>query len=280
MNNYSDSDDSVNKNALRIYPQNDSLDDFPVLKAFQQYIDAEQNKARKRMLGLCGVFGVLIMILISVFLIILRDAHHRNQTLSDRLLDYAMKERDAGKAAVVVQQPSSDNSGLVELTKKFEALQKQLFESEKKKAQIEIEEQTKKTEEKKLEEAKAIENKNLEIERLKAQLAEQKAKAAEETQLRKAAELEAYRRKHYPELYEPVESQKRENSKEIKTEEKALEKKITAPEDVNEETAINYFLNEEDIPAGEEPVNSKNTKSYSIPVEVKGSSSTWRIPNL
>ena len=36
-------------NAVSVYGQTDGLDDFPVLKAFQQYIDSEQAKARKRM---------------------------------------------------------------------------------------------------------------------------------------------------------------------------------------------------------------------------------------
>ena len=39
-------------NAISIYGQ-EGLDDFPVLKAFQQYIDAEQSKSRKRMIMLC-----------------------------------------------------------------------------------------------------------------------------------------------------------------------------------------------------------------------------------
>ena len=36
------------RNAVSVYSQ-DAMDDFPVLKAFQQYIDAEQAKARKRL---------------------------------------------------------------------------------------------------------------------------------------------------------------------------------------------------------------------------------------
>ena len=43
-------------NAISIYGQ-EGLDDFPVLKAFQQYIDAEQSKSRKRMIMLC-IYGV------------------------------------------------------------------------------------------------------------------------------------------------------------------------------------------------------------------------------
>ena len=35
--------------------------DFPVLKAFQEYIDAEQAKARKRMVGLTAFFVSLLL---------------------------------------------------------------------------------------------------------------------------------------------------------------------------------------------------------------------------
>ena len=39
--------------AVSVYDAGNAMDDFPVLKAFQQYIDAEQAKAQKRMLFLC-----------------------------------------------------------------------------------------------------------------------------------------------------------------------------------------------------------------------------------
>ncbi len=36
-------------NPLTLVPSEGTSDEFPVLKAFQEYIDAEQTKARKRM---------------------------------------------------------------------------------------------------------------------------------------------------------------------------------------------------------------------------------------
>ena len=53
----------ADSNAISIYGQ-EGLDDFPVLKAFQQYIDAEQSKSRKRMIMLCVFFGFLMAVMI------------------------------------------------------------------------------------------------------------------------------------------------------------------------------------------------------------------------
>ena len=58
------------RNAVSVYTQ-DAMDDFPVLKAFQQYIDAEQAKARKRLLSLGIFFGILTGAIIAVFVVML-----------------------------------------------------------------------------------------------------------------------------------------------------------------------------------------------------------------
>ena len=76
--------------------------DFPVLKAFQQYIDAEQAKARKRMLGLSIFFIMLLIAVVVTFTIVMMSVINRNQALSDRLLEIALRERPAQAAPVVV----------------------------------------------------------------------------------------------------------------------------------------------------------------------------------
>ena len=48
--------DGESSNAISLFAQTANANDFPVLKAFQEYIDAEQSKARKRMLGLSIFF--------------------------------------------------------------------------------------------------------------------------------------------------------------------------------------------------------------------------------
>ena len=93
-----------NPTAVSVYQQ-DGVDDFPVLKAFQQYIDAEQAKARKRMLGLSIFFIMLLVAVVVTFTIVMMSVINRNQALSDRLLEIALRERPAQAAPVVVQQP-------------------------------------------------------------------------------------------------------------------------------------------------------------------------------
>ena len=114
--------------AVSVYSQ-DGMDDFPVLKAFQQYIDAEQAKARKRLVALGIFFGILTGAVIAVFVVMLASMSHRNQLLNDRLVEFAMKERDRPAAPVVVQPaaPQSDSTALVSaLTAKLDAMEKKL----------------------------------------------------------------------------------------------------------------------------------------------------------
>ena len=87
-------DPEIPEHAVSVYGQSDgAYEDFPVLKAFQQYIDSEQAKARKRMLLLCAFFGGLMFVVISVFVVLLISASSRNQMLNDRLVEYAMWNR-------------------------------------------------------------------------------------------------------------------------------------------------------------------------------------------
>ena len=123
-----DVEPGIPTNAVSIV--DDSAEEFPVLKAFQQYIDAEQNKARKRMLGLCVFFGCLMTLVIVVFLFLLNGVSQRNQALNDRLFEYVIKERDR-QSAVVVQQPASDQSTIF-LTAKIEEMQKKLEQAQQK----------------------------------------------------------------------------------------------------------------------------------------------------
>lgn len=102
--------------AVSVYEQSNGMNDFPVLKAFQEYIEAEQTRARKRMLGLSIFFVVLLVVVVVTFSVIMaavinRDQQSlstiatRNQELSDKLLDIALRER--GQQPVInVGQPA------------------------------------------------------------------------------------------------------------------------------------------------------------------------------
>ena len=103
--------------ALRLFEQANGMNDFPVLKAFQEYIEAEQARARKRTLGLSVFFVVLLVVVVVTFSVImaavinrdqlrLSEIATRNQALSDKLLDIALRARTpAAQPVVNVQQP-------------------------------------------------------------------------------------------------------------------------------------------------------------------------------
>ena len=96
------SENNNQQNAVSIYGQ-EGLDDFPVLKAFQQYIDAEQAKSRKRMLELSIGFACILAVVVSIFLVVLGSLSTKNQNLNDKLLEYVMKDRD--RLTAIVEQP-------------------------------------------------------------------------------------------------------------------------------------------------------------------------------
>ena len=273
-------DPDIPEHAVSVYGQSDgAYEDFPVLKAFQQYIDSEQAKARKRMLLLCAFFGGLMFVVISVFVLLLISASSRNQMLNDRLVEYAMKDRyqrpEQPSAATDRQQPSQDATAILALTAKIEDLQKRLAESQAsaeraEKAAVEAAKPKGPTPE------------ELEIARLKALLATEREKMAVEREKQREAELEEYRRKHYPELYEKKEPVK--EAAPARQDVKVPNKTKTASDELleevdqilNESKAVSYFDDEAEPPSQPQPAPRKE---YSIPVDVRGSSSRWNVPN-
>lgn len=285
-------DAEIPENAVRLYGQSDAMDDFPVLKAFQQYIDSEQAKSRKRMLMLCIFFGALMTVVITVFLVLLLNVSTRNQSLNDRLIEYAMKERERMASPIVVQQPQqpTDNSSILALTTKIEEMQKKLdanhAREEEARRQAEIESAK----------PKGPTPAELEIKRLNALLAAEKEKQtaekakwdAERERLHQI-ELEEYRRKHYPELYEKKDDVQR---KDVKLNRKAKSNRDSDAEhddllkEIDEiladSDAISYYDDEDVVPKKRKESVSKSPapkKEYSIPVDVRGSSGRWSIPN-
>ena len=177
-------------NPLSIVPTEGTSGEFPVLKAFQEYIDAEQAKARKRMLGLSIFFIVLLFAVIVTFVLILTTVLNRNQSLSDRLLDYALRERE--KVATVQQvpapvvQPSADVvKALVERMEKEQAEMKAAFEKQRKDAERTALERDRAREE--------------ELKRIQAELAKERERAKRETD--RKTEIEKHRRRLYPDYY-------------------------------------------------------------------------------
>ena len=319
-------DSSIPNGAVSVFGSNGSAEEFPVLKAFQQYIDAEQEKARKRMALLCMFFSFILAIVIAVFVLMLRESSQQNQRLNDKILEVVMKDRDRAASAVVVQPPQ-DNSAVLKLTARLEEMQQKMIESQQ--AAIASEKARLAAEERAAEAAKpkGPTPEQIEIENLKKLLAEEKAKTTEEA--KKAAaeaekerirqeQLEAYRRKHYPELYAPartttpVQATPKPARKPARPVVEEVDEADDEYEEITNETAISYFDDEDDeedvepvkpVKKPARPVQKpvlkpvqKTTptvspaapvqaaapapkKNFSIPVEVKGSRNSFRIPN-
>ena len=293
--NMTEVDPEVTENAVSVYGQSDAYEDFPVLKAFQQYIDTEQAKARKRLLLLCAFFGILMFVVISVFVLLLVNVSSRNQALNDRLVEFAMNERNQRGSSQVVVQPAQDNMAILSLTTKLEEMQKKLAESQAnaEKLAAEAAESARKAE-REATKPKAPTPEALEIQRLKALLASEREKQAVEREKQRQAELEEYRRKQYPELYGLSKDEDKKPKKGAVTKEREIDdadnddllKEVDKILDDGE--AVRYFDDDEEdeIPTRKK-ASAKRTKSspppspkeYSIPVDIRGSSSRWNVPN-
>lgn len=118
--------------AVRVYDHADAATEFPVLKAFQEYLEAEQAKAHKRMLSLSIFFIVLLVIVVLTFTIITSSVINRNQKLSERLMDIALHERTGNpqtSAPIVnAQQPTAPaaSASVKPIMDKLEQLQSEL----------------------------------------------------------------------------------------------------------------------------------------------------------
>ena len=231
-------DNPTANNAVSIYGQ-EGLDDFPVLKAFQQYIDAEQSKARKRMIMLCLFFGFLMTIVIVVFMIMLREADARNQlllrdataqnqALNDKLVEFAMKERERQPVVVQPQAPAhspANDAAIKAMTDTLAALQKQMADQQTKmiEQQAKLEESRAKMAEEQLKAVaaaaakaqdttgpskeqlalqKQIDEDTAKLVKARALLKAEKDKIAAEKEKLRREEVERQRRRLYPEYYE------------------------------------------------------------------------------
>lgn len=277
----------MNENsALSVIPQATPEDEFPVLKAFQQYIDAEQAKARRRMLSLSIFFGCMLTIVVVVFVVLLIGASQRNQLLNDRLIEFAMTGRDRPQSAVVVQQPAQDNSAIIALTEKLAEIQKSLDEARQEAAEKEkIHSEDLRAVQLAQEKARAQEA--LEIERLKNQLAAEKEKAAKEREAKREAELEAYRRKHYPEFYAKQEAketpppQQPQPVVENEPEDEEPDPIDELLKDLDKKDAITYYEDDDDEEDEDEEEAEEEDEEPEEPVkkpQLKGTKGSWRIP--
>lgn len=98
--------------AVSVYGQQSALDDFPVLKAFQTYLNAEQAKAHKRLMTVSLVFTALTLTVTGVFLYII--AHLMNGEPANDAAMKALSESNAALQKQVLDQTVKMNNQLME----------------------------------------------------------------------------------------------------------------------------------------------------------------------
>ncbi len=200
--------------AVSIFDQGNTANDFPVLKAFQEYVDAEQAKARKRMLGLSIFFVVLLIVVVVTFVFVLSSVINRNQALSDKILDIALRERAVQQQPVVnvtpqpIAQPQQSNDAVIKpVLDRIENLAAAIASTQKQAPAAQQQVQAPVQAAQPQQPAETAESLRLK-EQLRIQAA--KLKEAEEklAEQQRQVEIEKHRRRLYPEYYAKQEAEK------------------------------------------------------------------------
>lgn len=280
--NENNMDAEIPQRAVSLYGANEGMDDFPVLKAFQQYIDAEQEKARKRIFWLGAFFVGILVVVVIVFMVLLHGINTRNQALSDRLFEYAVKEADRRQSAPAATPSVQNEAALKAMTDTLVSIQKKLQDTDARpvtQSAIDV------TQERRLrEDAEKIENAKRYLEQEKKRLTAEKERLHQ-------IEIEQQRRKLYPELYE-TESDDTSFSRRRASPSRNRAHTLTDddirdiireayPEDARttetppasrKQAESPSVQSEEDTDAEEEAIEYFKDDEYTIPIEVKGSS--------
>lgn len=272
---------------LSIYGNDEALNEFPVLKAFQQYIDAEQAKAHKRVTQLCIFFTALMVIIVSVFVVLLISLSSKNSDLSGQMLALMIKERSTQQPVIIQpgQQAQPNNSAddrhireISSLMEKMSDKMNMLESSIKGNANniAEEESRNKSLQEsldkkslalKKLESDVAKEKQGIESERKKIE--EEKALLAKQKKELHQKEIELQRRKLYPELYDtPKKAEKTEapTASAPRQKQPASAPQLEDDEEIDElidMIPINYFSDEEPKEKPEKPARKATVKTAS-----------------
>ena len=221
-------EEKVPPTAISIYDNANGMDDFPVLKAFQQYIDAEQAKARKRMAIMGIFFAFMLIVVVAVFITLLVNSGERNQQLNDKLVEYAMRDRDreiAAKTAEMEQKTAEalravrQDAALKSVNDMLADLQKQLQERDAKMTELAAVKVETRPSEELLERERAAKEDEEKLKRATALLVQEKERLRAEKERLRLQEIELHRRRLYPEEYneyyeeEPVSHRQRKSGK-------------------------------------------------------------------
>lgn len=68
-------------------------EEFPVLKAFENYLEAERQKSRKRMIALTCIFSGVLLVVIVLFIVIGALLINRMFSQQERLLDHVVAQQ-------------------------------------------------------------------------------------------------------------------------------------------------------------------------------------------
>lgn len=109
-------------NTVALYGNQDALDDFPVLKAFQQYVDSEQAKAHKRLMTVCAFFTILIFFIIGVFIFVVLNIRSNKQNHLDNNM-LAFQQQVVDQASKMTEQQMAYQKQIVDQNSKFYEIQ-------------------------------------------------------------------------------------------------------------------------------------------------------------
>ena len=207
--------------AVSVFNQDGAEGDFPVLKAFQQYLDAEQARARKRMLNLAVFFIVLLVIVVVAFAVImttalnrdqarLSDIAARNQALSDKLLDIALRERPAAPQPIAVPavQPPPSDAALKTVLDQLAGLQAQIAADRAQTAQTVARLQQQSREPAPVALPAPTPRQDEQLRRQQEVLRQEREKLRREREELRRAQVEQHRRRLYPEYYAQKDKEK------------------------------------------------------------------------
>ncbi len=105
-------------NSVTLYGNQDAMDDFPVLKAFQQYVDSEQAKAHKRLMTVCAFFTILIFFIIGVFIFVVLNIRGNKDNNPDNSV-LALQQQVAEQASKMTDQQMAYQRQIADQTSKF-----------------------------------------------------------------------------------------------------------------------------------------------------------------
>ncbi len=273
--------------AVSVYGNNSSLNDFPVLQAFQKYIDAEQVKSQKRLTFVCVFFSLLIVFIVAVFLVLLINVSNSKSSMNDTFIRYLIDNKANAPAqsapAVASNEVKILTDSISELRHQISAQQDKLIEQqlesirEKEKllnsrltaempvptqSQVELAEMAKKNEKAQ----KELDAKLALLEKLNSELEQKKATIQKEQEALHKREVEFHRQRYAAEKGDTALQTPKPEQPKTTPQPKAAK---TLPQ-VNPNGYISYYNEEEGpVPTPQPRANTQPTNKKPLPKTTK-----------